>query len=84
VRDPRELREDFGHITGATNIPVTTLAHRLAELESYRDREIVAICKAGGRAHTAAQILVQAGFPKVHVMMGGMMGWKETGFVSEQ
>ena len=80
VRDPRELKEELGHITGATNIPVTNLAHRLAELEPYRDREIVTVCKAGGRAHTAAQILMQAGFLKVHVMMGGMQGWKQAGF----
>ncbi|MEO8340891.1 MAG: MBL fold metallo-hydrolase, partial [Nitrospirota bacterium] len=82
VRDPHELQEELGHITGATNIPVTTLAHRLAELEPHRDREIVTVCKAGGRAHTAAQILMQAGFSKVHVMMGGMMGWKEAGYAS--
>lgn len=80
VRDPHELREELGHIKGATNIPVGALAHRLAELESHRGREIVTVCKAGGRAHTAAQILMQAGFPMVHVMMGGMMGWKQAGF----
>ena len=80
VRDPHELKEELGHITGATNIPVTKLAHRLAELEPYRDREIITVCKSGGRAHTAAQILMQAGFLKVHVMMGGMSGWKQAGF----
>ena len=50
VRDPHELKEELGHITGATNIPVTKLAHRLAELEPYRDREIITVCKSGGRA----------------------------------
>ena len=83
VRDPQELSGELGHITGATNIPVTKLSHRLSELEAYRDREIVAICKAGGRAHTAAQILMQAGFPRVQVMMGGMQGWKQAGFPTE-
>jgi adenylyltransferase/sulfurtransferase len=80
VRDPHELKEELGHIRGATNIPVGTLAHRLSELEPHRGQEIVTVCKAGGRAHTAAQILMQAGFPRVHVMMGGMMSWKEAGF----
>jgi rhodanese-related sulfurtransferase len=83
VRDLQELSGELGHITGVTNIPVTKLSHRLSELETYRDREIVAICKAGGRAHTAAQILMQAGFPKVQVMMGGMQGWKQAGFPTE-
>ncbi len=58
VRHPHELTEELGHITGATNIPVAKLAHRLAELEPHREREIVTVCKAGGRAHTAAQILM--------------------------
>jgi sulfur dioxygenase len=76
VRNPPELTGEFGSIAGALNIPVTELSRRLDELESFRDREIVAVCKSGGRAHTAAQILMQAGFPKVHVMVGGMMAWK--------
>jgi rhodanese-related sulfurtransferase len=80
VRDPHELSGELGHINGVTNIPVAKLSHRLPELETYRDREIVAICKAGGRAHTAAQILMQAGFPKVQVMMGGMIAWKQAAF----
>ncbi len=82
VRNPHELREELGHIKGVSNIPVTKLAHRLAELEAHRHREIVTICKAGGRAHTAAQILMQAGFVRVHVMMGGMQAWKEAGYQS--
>jgi rhodanese-related sulfurtransferase len=84
VRDPQELTGELGRIKGATNIPVTKLAHRLSELEAYRDREIIAVCKSGGRAHTAAQILMQAGFPKVHVMVGGMKAWQQAGFPSDQ
>lgn len=80
VRDPHELSGELGHINGVTNIPVTKLSHRLSELETYRGREIIAICKAGGRAHTAAQILMQAGFPNVQVMMGGMTAWKQAAF----
>ncbi len=83
VRDLNELSGELGHIKGVTNIPVVELSHRLAELEPHRDREIVAICKAGGRAHTAAQILAQAGFPKVRVMVGGMTDWKQAGFPTE-
>lgn len=41
-----------------------------------KEKEIVTVCKGGGRAHTAAQILMQAGFTDVHVMMGGMLAWK--------
>lgn len=78
VRTPSELTGELGHVTGARNIPVTELAARLAELEALRGQEIIAVCKGGGRAHTAAQILMQAGFPKVRVMMGGMLGWNQS------
>lgn len=83
VRDPHELREELGHIQGVVNIPVTKLTHRLAELDRHRDRKIIAVCKTGGRAHTAAQILMQAGFSKVHVMVGGMTAWKRAGFPTQ-
>ncbi len=78
VRNPTELTGGLGQISGNLNIPVTELAHRLGELEPYRQREIVTVCKSGGRAHTAAQILMQAGYPKVHVMVGGMTAWIQT------
>ncbi len=84
VRDPHELKDELGHIRGVTNIPVTTLSHRLSELETYRNREIITVCKSGGRAHTAAQILMQAGFPRVHVMVGGMQAWQKVGFSSDR
>jgi glyoxylase-like metal-dependent hydrolase (beta-lactamase superfamily II)/rhodanese-related sulfurtransferase len=80
VRNPEELTEDLGHLREIINIPVTELARRLGELERLQGREIVVVCKSGGRAHTAAQILMQAGFPKVHVMTGGMTAWKQAGY----
>ncbi len=79
VRSATELTGDLGHIEGARHIPVTELSGRLAELEPLRDHEMIAVCKSGGRAHTAAQILMQAGFPKVRVMIDGMMGWRQAG-----
>lgn len=80
VRNSEELTGELGHMKGIIHIPVTDLAHRLGEMEGFRDREIVTVCKSGGRAHTAAQILMQAGFPKVHVMTGGMTAWKQAGY----
>ncbi|UCE63586.1 MAG: MBL fold metallo-hydrolase [Nitrospirota bacterium] len=77
VRTPGEFTGELGHISQAINIPVTDLSHRLGELESAKDKEIITVCKSGGRAHTAAQILMQAGFSQVHVMMGGMLAWKK-------
>ena len=77
VRTPEEFTGELGHIPQAVNIPVTELSNRLGELGSVRDKEIITVCKSGGRAHTAAQILMQAGFSQVHVMLGGMLAWKK-------
>ena len=79
VREPDEYVGPLGHVDGAQLIPVGTLAQRLEELEPYREREIITICRAGGRSATAATILMQAGFPKVWSMDGGMQAWNERG-----
>ncbi|MFQ5992088.1 MAG: rhodanese-like domain-containing protein [Nitrospiraceae bacterium] len=84
VRNPQELTGELGHITGARHIPVTELSGRLGELESLKKKMIITVCKGGGRAHTAAQILMQAGFPKVHVMTGGMTSWTQSGYPIEK
>jgi len=73
-RDPDELTGRLGHIRGVTNIPVTHLPSTGRVGFAPQAAKIVTVCKSGGRAHTAAQILMQAGFPKVHVMVGGMTG----------
>lgn len=77
VRNPGEVTGELGHILDAINIPVAELSGRLGELEGLRGKEIITVCKSGGRAHTAAQILMQVGFLKVHVMRGGMMAWSQ-------
>jgi glyoxylase-like metal-dependent hydrolase (beta-lactamase superfamily II)/rhodanese-related sulfurtransferase len=75
VREKPELDGPLGHITGIVHISITKLSHRLAELEQYKGRDIVTVCRSGARAYTAAQILGAAGFPNVTVLEGGMIGW---------
>lgn len=75
VRDPDECRGELGSIEGAVNIPVVQLSKRLNELEAQKNSPIVTVCRSGGRAHTAAQILLQAGFKQVQVLDGGMTAY---------
>lgn len=77
VREKAELDGPLGHIEGIIHIPIAGLGKRLDELERYRDKEIVTICRSGGRAYTAAQILTTAGFKKVAVLEGGMTAWQD-------
>jgi rhodanese-related sulfurtransferase len=68
VRGPIELAVES--VPGAVNIPLPQLRARLGELP--RDREILTICRSGGRAYFAARILQQNGF-KARVLSGGML-----------
>jgi rhodanese-related sulfurtransferase len=68
VRMPVELVVE--DLPGAVNIPLPQLRARLGELP--KDREILTICRSGGRAYFAARILLQNGF-KARVLSGGML-----------
>ncbi len=68
VREVMEFRE--GHITGAVNIPLHKLRHRLAEIP--RDKEILVYCRSGLRSYIATRILLQNGF-KVQNISGGIL-----------
>lgn len=78
VREEDELPGPLGHIEGIVHIPIASLSHRLGELEKYKDRMIVTVCRSGSRAYTAAQILTVAGFKQVAVLDGGMQAWRAT------
>jgi len=77
VREPAELKGELGVIPGVVHIPVGQISQRLSELEKYREKEIITVCRSGGRAHTAAAILLQAGFRNVFNMNGGMTAFRE-------
>lgn len=80
VRDPEELSGPLQHIENVVNIPITILAHKIKDLDAHKDREIIAICRSGARAYTGAQILKQAGFTRVKVLINGMLGWRKKGY----
>lgn len=82
VREIPELTGELGHLPGITHIPLGSLGARVGELESFRDREIVVICRSGARASAAARLLSQAGFARVEVLAGGMMRWLNEGYPS--
>ena len=74
VREKLELFDELGHIVGIKHIPIGELSFRLSEID--KTREVVTVCHAGSRAHTAAQILKQSGFSNISVLEGGMIAWK--------
>ena len=79
VRESEELHGALGHLPGINHLPIGALSKHLSDLERQKDQQIVTICRTGGRSHTAAQILMQAGFDQVHSLRGGMRAWKQAG-----
>lgn len=75
VRDPDETQGVLKSIEGAVNIPVSALSHHLQDIEAQKNNPVITICKGGGRAHTAAQILIQSGFKNVKKLTGGMTAY---------
>lgn len=76
VREEKELTEELGHIDGILHLPIGELNSRLDELEQFRDKLVVVICRSGARASVGARILMQAGFRRVRVLKGGMLAWR--------
>jgi phage shock protein E len=68
VRTPAEFQD--GAYRGAVNIPLSSLAARLKELEP-KDKPIVLYCASGARSGQAARMLKQAGFADV-INAGGL------------
>lgn len=71
VRTADEFAE--GHLPQATNIPVDTVAQRVAEVDKLvggdKAHPVVVYCAAGSRAAKAKQTLDAAGYS--HVVNGG-------------
>lgn len=74
VRTPPEYQGPLGHLEGSLLIPVQELEQRLAELEPYRDREIIVYCRSGDRSRTGTRLLLQHGY-RARNMQGGMLEW---------
>ncbi len=64
-----DLRDsaDFGrgHIVDALNIPASKLDARIAELENFRDRPLILVCKMGQHSGAVGKKLNTQGFSQV-------------------
>ena len=74
-----DVREDvewrYGHIEGATHIPLRDLPGRLSELP---EGQTLVVCKVGGRSAQAVAYLQQQGHEVVN-LDGGMLDWEAAG-----
>ncbi len=75
VREPSEY--EGGHLLNAKLIPLGKLKERVGELEKYKDKPLVVVCRSGNRSGTACAILSKLGFDQAYNLMGGMMAWQK-------
>ena len=74
-----DVREDYeyqiANIDGTKLIPLSQFESRVSELESAKDKEIVAHCHHGGRSRQALEILKSKGFKNLKNVAGGIHEW---------
>jgi rhodanese-related sulfurtransferase len=71
VREAWELA--IAAVPGALHVPMAEVAARLAELDP--GREIVVMCRSGGRSLAVARALEAHGYARVANLSGGILAW---------
>mgnify|MGYP001825750585 FL=1 len=70
-----DVREEWEHkennICGL-NMPMGTVPHKLDELASMKDQEVIVYCRSGNRSGKIKQFLQQQGFDQVRNLLGGI------------
>lgn len=72
VREPAEQAE--GTIQGSLNIPLDSLAQRIAAVVPDTSAAIICFCKGGNRGSLAAADLLDLGYTNVRSIAGGLEG----------
>jgi rhodanese-related sulfurtransferase len=75
VREPDEWAA--GHAPQAVHVPMMEIPGRMAELPD--DREVVVICRVGGRSAQVVAYLQAQGHPGAFNLDGGMFAWQAAG-----
>ena len=73
-----------GHVLNSKLIPVGKLKERIGELEKYRERPIVVVCRSGQRSASACGLLGKQGFAQVYNLNGGIIAWQKASLPLEK
>jgi rhodanese-related sulfurtransferase len=78
VRTEGEFNSETGHLQGAMLIPLQSLNERMSDLDSVKDKLIIAVCRSGNRSGIAVSMLSKQGYKALN-MTGGMIQWNREG-----
>jgi rhodanese-related sulfurtransferase len=77
VREPAEYAAI--HVQNAKLIPLGDVNSRAKEIEAFKNKPVVVMCRSGHRSAMAAVMLKQDGFTQVSSMEGGIQAWEQAG-----
>lgn len=76
-----DVREDSeyesGHIPNSRHIPAGRIGDRLKELEKFKGKPVVVLCRSGNRSTAACSLLKKQGFNDVRSLKGGIEAWQQ-------
>jgi rhodanese-related sulfurtransferase len=76
-----DVREDdewaAGHAPGAVHLPMMQIPSRIEDIPA--DRDVVVICRVGGRSAQVVAFLQQNGRERTINLEGGMQSWAASG-----
>jgi len=78
VREKDEVAELAYDVPNIINIPLSEFEERFNEIP--KDKDLVMVCKGGGRSLRAAGFLVNHGYTNVVNMQHGIARWVQKGF----
>lgn len=78
VRERDEVAEAAYDVPNIINIPLSEFEERFAEVPT--DRDVVMVCRGGGRSLKATYFLMNHGYTRVVNMSKGILRWQEKGF----
>jgi rhodanese-related sulfurtransferase len=78
VREENEVKQLAFDVPNILHIPLSEFEERFTEIP--KDKNVVMVCKSGGRSLRAAGFLVNHGYDKVVNMQHGIIRWAQKGF----
>ncbi len=81
VRTPEEYSSERLSFAD-TLIPVDALKTEVGKLPIDKALPIYTFCRAGRRSAVAANFLVSIGYENVYNVTGGILAWKQAGYVT--
>ncbi|MFN4234228.1 MAG: rhodanese-like domain-containing protein [Bacteroidia bacterium] len=78
VREKDEVAELSYDVPNIINIPLSEFEERFNEIP--KDKDVVMVCRSGGRSLRAAGFLVNHGYNNVVNMQHGIIRWVQKGF----